>query len=757
MDSDTVVSDQVTLCDPYSSSNTNQQHQNNHVSFDLNNYKSNNNGLLSSPSSVLVDSNASATLTPSSSVGAAMPETEDDTGGHQFVVVERKKPEFREPEPEDSTRVDDSFWEDMNQLLQCHGIQKLNPTDMLCLNRSSAFTVKSVMTQLVKDNDRRQAIIQDLLKNNNTLKDEVSQQRELSVRSGKTIRDMESVITRQKNKLRDVEESRVGDMQGLSDKLYSLREEHHELRNRCSKLDNMNKHLRLEVDRAHRQIALGLKKEEKRRRDNEQVFNQVRAQLATGERISDKKILAMIDHYEGAIEQLRSKVASMVERQKQQKQKNLSMMTTTDIDETTLVDTTGEEEEDYSVHDSSADKTRNTLHEYSTLSLQSAASSSRRTREQDEDNPKEAVHYYRHLCESLEKDVSHLKRKLKESEKEKTLMKIEHDTRTSYVNGKVDSKSGGRGGRKGEGSSNEPTGVDEIRYLNIETTRKYLKMFCDHMGVDDLNEVIPALRQMGEKNANHLKMKKFIQEVTEITSDTSLPSTLTQGNKREAQARRTYNTVTHTLRLWVQELKAIQTLYQSVTHLVSTVMPTEKILPLSADLSVSDLINYVDSITQQNNKQLQLDSLDPTGTVDVKTLRDMVKHFQQLFDCPHLQGVYPRMNDVFSKLEESRNTINTFKDLLGLDQSSTTTRTLIGAFEAVCREFNNRTYEQLKTLISSDDLLNITEKVRIHDEFFPEFECMAEEVMHALGVDRLDRVVPAVRILKLVSSSNRSH
>ena len=52
----------------------------------------------------------------------------------------------------------------------------------------------------------------------------------------------------------------MGDMQGLSDKLYSLREEHHELRNRCSKLDNMNKHLRLEVDRAHRQIALGLKK-----------------------------------------------------------------------------------------------------------------------------------------------------------------------------------------------------------------------------------------------------------------------------------------------------------------------------------------------------------------------------------------------------------------------------------------------------------------------------------------------------------------
>ena len=31
----------------------------------------------------------------------------------------------------------------------------------------------------------------------------------------------------------------------------------------------------------------------------------------------------MIDHYEGAIEQLRNKVASMVERQKQQQQKSV--------------------------------------------------------------------------------------------------------------------------------------------------------------------------------------------------------------------------------------------------------------------------------------------------------------------------------------------------------------------------------------------------------------------------------------------------
>jgi len=307
----------------------------------------------------------------------------------------------------------------------------------------------------------------------------------------------------------------------------------------------------------------------------------------------------------------------------------------------------------------------------------------------------------------------------------------------------------GRGKYVTAAASNEPTSIDEIRYVNIETTRKYLKLFCDHLAVDDLKEVIPALRQMGEKNVNHQKMKKFIQEVTAITCGPDLPSYLTPGNKRENASRRSYGTCIHSLKLWADELRTLRSLYQSINTLVSTVMPSQKILPLSDDLTTSDLINFVDSISHDNSKEL---GLDTTGA-DVKTLRDMVRHFQQLFDCPNMQGVYPRMNEVFSKLEESKNTINTFKDLLGLNLTSTSTRTLIGAFEAVCREFNNRTYDQLKQLISSDDLLNITEKVRIHDEFFPEFEAMAEEVMQVLDVDSLDRVVPAVRTLKLVSNA----
>ena len=49
-------------------------------------------------------------------------------------------------------------------------------------------------------------------------------------------------------------------------------------------------------------------------------------------------------------------------------------------------------------------------------------------------------------------------------------------------------------------------------------------------------------------------------------------------------------------------------------------------------------------------------------------LESIVKHFQTLFDVPSVAGVYPRMNDIYSKLGEVHNILKTLKDLLGLGE-----------------------------------------------------------------------------------------
>jgi hypothetical protein len=52
----------------------------------------------------------------------------------------------------------------------------------------------------------------------------------------------------------------------------------------------------------------------------------------------------------------------------------------------------------------------------------------------------------------------------------------------------------------------------------------------------------------------------------------------------------------------------------------------------------------------------------PSRTV----LENIVQHFQTLFDVPSVSGVFPRMNDIYTKLGEVHNVLNTLRNLLGL-------------------------------------------------------------------------------------------
>lgn len=48
------------------------------------------------------------------------------------------------------------------------------------------------------------------------------------------------------------------------------------------------------------------------------------------------------------------------------------------------------------------------------------------------------------------------------------------------------------------------------------------------------------------------------------------------------------------------------------------------------------------------------------------TLGSMVSHFQKLFDVATLSGVYPRMNEVYTRLGEATNAMRNLRDVLQL-------------------------------------------------------------------------------------------
>lgn len=54
----------------------------------------------------------------------------------------------------------------------------------------------------------------------------------------------------------------------------------------------------------------------------------------------------------------------------------------------------------------------------------------------------------------------------------------------------------------------------------------------------------------------------------------------------------------------------------------------------------------------------------------LQTLYAIVSHFQKLFDVSSLNGVYPRMNEVYTKLGEMTNAMRNLHDLLELGKNS---------------------------------------------------------------------------------------
>ena len=44
----------------------------------------------------------------------------------------------------------------------------------------------------------------------------------------------------------------------------------------------------------------------------------------------------------------------------------------------------------------------------------------------------------------------------------------------------------------------------------------------------------------------------------------------------------------------------------------------------------------------------------------------MVKHFQHLFDVPSMSGMYPRMNEIYTRYNELKNVQRTLAELLDL-------------------------------------------------------------------------------------------
>nr|XP_056717394.1 centrosomal protein of 70 kDa [Euleptes europaea] len=202
-----------------------------------------------------------------------------------------------------------------------------------------------------------------------------------------------------------------------------------------------------------------------------------------------------------------------------------------------------------------------------------------------------------------------------------------------------------------------------------------------------------------------------------------------------------------TVEMWADQLMALKNLHRSLKKLLLHLVPwhTVTVQDDNERIRTEDLQFLVDAVSEEvenKEKNSQVPSL--------QTLYAIVSHFQKLFDVNSLKGVYPRMNEVYTKLGEMTNAMRNLHVLLELD-GSTSPSALVNTVGKLCSILNENVTWQVEQLLGTQDIQSIVNKLEDYDDFFPAFEALIEDLLCVLEVRNLTDILPAVQKLKLKS------
>ncbi|NXO82020.1 CEP70 protein, partial [Sitta europaea] len=199
-----------------------------------------------------------------------------------------------------------------------------------------------------------------------------------------------------------------------------------------------------------------------------------------------------------------------------------------------------------------------------------------------------------------------------------------------------------------------------------------------------------------------------------------------------------------TIEMWADQLIALKDLHKSLRKLSLELLPWNTKDPQDnrESIRVEDLQLIVDAILEElEHKEKN------SHTPSLQTLSAIVSHFQKLFDVNSLNGVYPRMNEVYTKLGEMTNTMRNLHELLELDSSAPPT-VVVDTVGKLCDIVKKNVTEQVQQLLGTQDIHSIINKLEEHESFFPPFQALIQDLLCLLEISNVGDILPAVQSLK---------
>ncbi|XP_056287588.1 centrosomal protein of 70 kDa isoform X2 [Pseudoliparis swirei] len=183
-------------------------------------------------------------------------------------------------------------WDAVNTLLQHRGfrpvqfadpVENKNIPDLVLLDKKSAGEIRTTLRTMLSDSERRQALVQELVKANNQLKEEARGLAGRAAQQARRATELEGLLDLVRTRVQDLEERYLGKAARQQSHTLRLQQDRREARNQSRALEQELCRQREEAAQLQRKLYFTTKEEERRLKQEARLAPEALVSEAPGE------------------------------------------------------------------------------------------------------------------------------------------------------------------------------------------------------------------------------------------------------------------------------------------------------------------------------------------------------------------------------------------------------------------------------------------------------------------------------------------
>ncbi|CCI42551.1 unnamed protein product [Albugo candida] len=230
-------------------------------------------------------------------------------------------------------------------------------------------------------------------------------------------------------------------------------------------------------------------------------------------------------------------------------------------------------------------------------------------------------------------------------------------------------------------------GLKKLNSLPRETLLDIVKDVCRLMNVADVTMISTDLEKLCKVVAAVPRMEAFIRDVCGFVYDSSRPFARKQDDEEKIE---TMEVVIPTLERWTRDLKRLTDLeyfYSAVMDKLSC-GPSSRQQSRDAQatstkniLTTAEALQIISDLMQQESDAFCRDETYKIARTEIEQkptvlIHQIIRHFSHLFQVKSLEGVMPKMNEIYLFVSELQNFLVVARNELCLPKSKTVTACL---------------------------------------------------------------------------------